>query len=815
MAETIQNISLQDETERRYLTYAVSVITSRALPDVRDGLKPVQRRILYTMYHDLHLTFDGRTRKCAKIVGDVIGNYHPHGDIAAYDALVRLAQDWMMRVPLIQGQGNFGSVDGDTPAHQRYTEAKLTTVSERLMSELRQHTVPMRPNYENTKEEPVVMPAQFPNLLINGASGIAVGLATNIPPHNPGEVVRAAVLLIDNPEATNAQIMERIKGPDFPLGGRIITDRATLRKIYEEGTGSIKVQGEWKLEDLGKKQQIVVTSIPYGVDKGKLESDIGLLINERKLPQLLNVTNEMNEKEGIRTVLEIKPGADPNLVMAYLYKHTALQESFPVNLTCLVPVYDEDGKERTPQARRLSLKEMLRYFLDFRLATVRRRFEYELEQLRRRIHVLEGFRIIFNALDKAIKIIRESSGKADASEKLQAAFELDEEQAVAVLDAQLYKIAQMEIKKILDELKEKKTEAGRIEAILASEKKLWGVVKTELGEIGDQHGERRRTRMGSSEDAIDFDPEAYIVRENTNVVLTRDAWIKRVGRLASVEGTRVREGDEVIAVAPGTTLDHVIFFADDGTAYTMRVNEAPASSGYGEPIAKYFRLTDQVKIIAAATTDERFTPQTLPPLPGNPGRGVGGEGSANGDPAGPYLLVVTVQGYTLRTPLAPFRTASTKVGRRYVRLSDGDRVAMVAVLRDEESLFLASQSGHVIHFALPEVNILSGAGKGVMGIKLEKKDLCLGGALIGNRHDALIVETAGGKTMEFRRGAHPTTSRGGKGFEAVKRTSFVRVVPPPIELVDWDQVEGREKPKEKPAERNGDGKEGDQKGLFD
>ena len=815
MAETIQNISLQDETERRYLTYAVSVITSRALPDVRDGLKPVQRRILYTMYHDLHLTFDGRTRKCAKIVGDVIGNYHPHGDIAAYDALVRLAQDWMMRVPLIQGQGNFGSVDGDTPAHQRYTEAKLTTVSERLMSELRQHTVPMRPNYENTKEEPVVMPAQFPNLLINGASGIAVGLATNIPPHNPGEVVRAAVLLIDNPEATNAQIMERIKGPDFPLGGRIITDRATLRKIYEEGTGSIKVQGEWKLEDLGKKQQIVVTSIPYGVDKGKLESDIGLLINERKLPQLLNVTNEMNEKEGIRTVLEIKPGADPNLVMAYLYKHTALQESFPVNLTCLVPVYDEDGKERTPQARRLSLKEMLRYFLDFRLATVRRRFEYELEQLRRRIHVLEGFRIIFNALDKAIKIIRESSGKADASEKLQAAFELDEEQAVAVLDAQLYKIAQMEIKKILDELKEKKTEAGRIEAILASEKKLWGVVKTELGEIGDQHGERRRTRMGSSEDAIDFDPEAYIVRENTNVVLTRDAWIKRVGRLASVEGTRVREGDEVIAVAPGTTLDHVIFFADDGTAYTMRVNEAPASSGYGEPIAKYFRLTDQVKIIAAATTDERFTPQTLPPLPGNPGRGVGGEGSANGDPAGPYLLVVTVQGYTLRTPLAPFRTASTKVGRRYVRLSDGDRVAMVAVLRDEESLFLASQSGHVIHFALPEVNILSGAGKGVMGIKLEKKDLCLGGALIGNRHDALIVETAGGKTMEFRRGAHPTTSRGGKGFEAVKRTKFVRVVPPPIELVDWDQVEGREKPKEKPAERNGDGKEGDQKGLFD
>ena len=561
------------------------------------------------------------------------------------------------------------------------------------------------------------------------------------------------------------------------------------------------MQGEWKLENHGKKQQIVVTSIPYGVDKGKLESDIGVIINERKLPQLLNVTNETNEKEGIRMALEIKPGTDPNLVMAYLYKHTALQENFPVNLTCLVPVHDADGKERTPQARRLGLKEMLRYFLDFRLATVRRRFEFELEQLRRRIHLLEGFRIIFNALDKAIKLIRESSGKADAAEKLIAAFELDEEQATAVLDAQLYKIAQMEIKKILDELKEKKAEAERIEAILASEKKLWGVVKTELAEVAEKYGERRRTRLGSSEDAIDFDPEAYIVRENTNVVLTRDGWIKRVGRLASVEGTRIREGDEVIAVVPATTLDHVIFFADDGTAYTMRVNEVPASSGYGEPITKYFRLADQVKIIAVATTDERFTPAATPP--------------ANGEPAGPYLLAVTAQGFALRTPLTPFRTASTKVGRRYVRLSDGDKVVLATVLRDEESLFLTSQSGHVIHFQLSEINILSGAGKGVMGIKLEKGDVCLGGALIGNRHDALTVETAGGKTMEFRRGAHPTTGRGGKGFEAVKRTSFVRVLPPPIELVDWDQVEGREKPKERAAERNGDGKDGEQKGLFE
>src|SRR5262245_30591454 len=371
MAETIRPVVLRQETETRYLTYAMSVITSRALPDVRDGLKPVQRRILYTMYHDLHLTPDAKTRKCAKIVGDVIGNYHPHGDAPAYEALVRLAQNWVVRVPLVHGQGNFGSVDGDTPAHQRYTEAKLTPIAEALMGELKQRTVAMRPNYENTREEPVVLPAQFPHLLVNGTSGIAVGLATNIPPHNLGEVCRAAVALIDNPDATTAVLMDKVKGPDFPLGGRVITDRTTLRKIYEEGTGTIKVQAEWKEEQVGKKTQIVITSLPYGVDKGKLEQDIGQLIEGRRLPQLVNLVNESNEKEGMRIVLEIKPGTETNLVMAYLYKHTPLQDTFPVNLTCLVPVVNDAGEESV-RPQRLGLKDILRYFLDFRLQTVRR-----------------------------------------------------------------------------------------------------------------------------------------------------------------------------------------------------------------------------------------------------------------------------------------------------------------------------------------------------------------------------------------------------------------------------------------------------------
>jgi DNA gyrase subunit A len=783
MAEQIQEISLSQETRRRYLNYALSVITSRALPDVRDGLKPVQRRILYTMQHDLHLASDGRPAKCARIAGDVVGKYHPHDDATVYEALARLAQDFVMRMPLVKGQGNFGSVDGDPPAARRYTEAKLSAIAERLMAELKQRTVEMRPNYDGTLQEPVVLPAQFPNLLVNGSAGIAVGMATNIPPHNLGEVIKASILLIENPEATTAQLMERIKGPDFPLGGKIVTDRTALRKVYEEGTGSIRVQGEWKVETAGKSEQIVVTSIPYGVNKSNLEASIGDIIAERRLPQLLNIVNE--SAESIRVVLEMKPGTDPNLVMAYLYKHTALQENFPVNLTVLVP--GNDGKMRP---ERIGLKSILRYFLDFRLQTVRKRFEYELEQLRKRIHILEGFAIIFNALDKAIKMIRESQGKADAAAKLMAAFKLSDLQTEAILEAQLYKIAQLEIQKILDELRDKTKEAERIEAILNSEKKLWNVVRTELAEVGEAFGERRRTRMGSSEDAPDFDPEAYIVRENTNIVLTRDGWIKRIGRLASVEGTRVREGDEVIGVVPGSTLDHVVFFADDGTAYTMRMNEVPASSGYGEPIVKFFRLGDQVKIVSAWTTDERFVPQ---------------HPATNGEVPGPYLLVATAQGQVLREPFAPFRTASTKVGRKYVRLNEGDRVVMAVIVSDEESVILASTGGHVIHFKIDEVNILSGVGKGVMGMKLEKKDLCLGGALISGRFDMLQVETSGGKTMEFRRGKYETTSRGGKGYEAVKRTSFVRVLPPPITLVDWDQIEGKVKPpEEKPRKETGE-----------
>jgi len=787
MADLTQTVSISTEARARFLRYAMSVVTGRALPDVRDGLKPVQRRILYAMYQDLNLTFDRKALKCAKIVGEVMGNYHPHGNLALYDALVRLSQSWVMRVPLVHGQGNFGSVDGDPPAADRYTEAKLTRAAETLLAELDQETVELRPSYDGTRREAVVLPAQFPNLLVNGTSGIAVGMATNIPPHNLGEVLRAAIYLIDNPEASVAQLLDRVKGPDFPLGGKILTDRSALRTIYETGRGSVKVQGEWKVEELGKgRAQIVITSIPYGVDKGQLEEIIGSFIEEKKLPQLLSSTNETNDKDGMRIVLEMKPGSNAPLIMAYLYKHTELQKNVSYNVTALVP--SEGGRTMVPRDG-LSLKELLRYFLDFRIITVRRRFEYHLRILKRRIHILEGFAIIFNALDKAIKIIRTSAGKADASEKLMKEFALDEEQVTAILDSQLYKIAQMEIQKILEELQLKRKEAERIEAILKSEKKLWGVIKDELEKLGQSDFVvRRKTRMASDEDVLEFDEQAYITRENTNVVLTKDGWIKRVGRLQSVESTRVREGDQVIAVVPGNTLDYVVFFADDGTAYTMRINEVPATSGHGDPIAKFFRLGDNVKVIAAVGTDPRFTPPDW-------------EAKKN-EPGGPQLLIATSAGYVLRLPLAMFRAESTKVGRRFVKLDDGDKAVMARLVNDEDGVILASRNGYIIHFPLDQVNVLSGVGKGVIGIKLDENDVCLGGELLtsGKRKDAVkfSVETESGRIDDYTYERPKPVNRGGKGEKlGGLRTKLERVVPAPIVLANWDEVaEGKpEKPR--------------------
>jgi DNA gyrase subunit A len=772
--DRIQYVPLSQETRRRYLNYAMSVITSRALPDVRDGLKPVQRRILYVMYDGLRLVAGSKPYKCAKISGDTTGNYHPHGGQAVYDTLVRMAQDFTLRYPLIDGQGNFGSIMGLPAAADRYTEARLTAIAEQLMNELRFQTVDMRPNYDGRLEEPVVLPARFPNLLVNGTSGIAVGMATNIPPHNFGEVIAACVHLIQNPAAETKDLLKFVKGPDFPLGGRIVTDRKELRAIYEEGRGSIKVRGEWR-GDKDRKgpiaDRIVIYSMPYGVDSGPLASEIGAIVNSKKLPQLIDSNDETDNKHGLRIVLDLKPGSDPEPVMTYLYKHTSLEQNFAYNATSLVP--DEQGV-LTPA--RLSLVEMLQHFLTFRLKTVRRRFEFQLRQLEHRIHILEGLALIFNDLDRALKIIRNSSGKRDAADKLMKVFALDEEQTMAILELQLYRISQLEINVILEELGEKKAEADKIRKILASEKKLWNVVQVELEELSGQVSDKRRTSIGSSEEVVEFDAAAYIVRENTNVVLTREGWIKRVGRLQSVETTRVREGDSVLDVIPGSTTDSVVFFASDGVAYTLGITDIPASSGYGEPISKHVKIGDGVNIIAALSTDVRFTPAD--------------EESGGELPPAPYFIALTLQGQIMRLPLAPFRLPSTKSGRKYCRLVEGDKVVWLELVRDATSIFVATNQARVSHFSIDEVPVLSGAGKGVRGIKLsDPKDEVLGAALMARPSDCLRVQTSHDKTLVFGQMKYEISARGGKGIRAAQRSTFTEILKPEIALVDWAALE--------------------------
>jgi DNA gyrase subunit A len=767
-------VNISPESKRRYLNYALSVIQARALPDVRDGLKPVQRRILFVMFDRLGLTADSKHRKCSKIVGDTTGSFHPHGDSSVYDALCRMAQDFSLRYHLVDGQGNFGSIMGLPAAAMRYPEARLRAIAEDLMNELRYETVDMRPTYDATDSEPTVLPARFPNLIVNGTSGIAVGMATNIPPHNLSESIKACLFLIENrdQDVKVAQLTKFIKGPDFPLGGRIVTDRKSLQDVYETGRGSIKVRGEWKFDVEKKKElkeRLVVYSIPYGVETGPLMQEIGDVVASRKLPQLIDCS-EQSDDRGIRIVLDIKPGADPDAVMAYLYKHTPLEQNFAYNSTCLVP--DVHG---ALIPARLSLLEMLKHFLDFRLKTIRRRFEYQLRQLERRIHILEGFEIIFNGLDKALKLIRQSTGKADAATRLMAAFPLDAEQTDAILDLALYRISSLEIDKIVKELKEKRAEAAKIRSILASEKKLWDFVKTELEELDQKFGDKRRTIIGSAEEIVEFNAAAYIVKENTNVVLTRDGWIKRVGRLASVEGTRVREGDEVQNVLPASTLDNIVYFASDGVAYTQPIEQIQVTAGYGEPLSKFYRLGDGVNVVGSLTTDPRFTPA---------------ETAAEGESGpGPYLLIATLHGQVMRLPLGPLRTPSTKAGRKFCRLEEGDKVVEVQLISDATSVFIASQQARILHFSMSEIPILSGAGKGVRGMKLEAGDRILGIAQMTRPSDCLRVMTTADKELTFGQLKYSLTARGGKGIKTSHRSDFASLQRPPIELVDWAKME--------------------------
>ena len=493
-----------------------------------------------------NLTADVKHRKCAKVVGDVMGSYHPHGDSALYETLVRMAQSFSLRYPLVDGSGNFGSLDGDSAAAMRYTECRLARISDEMLTEIEQATVPFRPNYDGTKTEPVVLPARLPNLLVNGTTGIAVGMATNIPPHNLGEVCTALIKLLDNEDIGIAQLCRYIKGPDFPTGGQILNSAEELRQVYKTGSGSIRLRGTWDIgPDTRSTKTIFIDSVPYMVNKSQLVERIAEVVLSRKLPQLLDVRDLSTED--VRIALELKKDADEKMIMAYLFKHTPLQINFAVNLTCLIPT--ENVEVGRPE--RLDLKQILWHFLHFRLEVVTKRLEHELGALKKRIHILEGFETVFDALDEIIRIIRKSDGKADSAEKIMKRFGLDAEQTDAILELKIYRLARLEILVIRQELEDKRKRARQIGVLLKDEASRWKMVRSELEEISTKYGDKRRTSIVSDSGEPEYSADDFIVEEDNVVIVSRDGWVKRQKDVKDLSTTRLREGDAVLAAFAG------------------------------------------------------------------------------------------------------------------------------------------------------------------------------------------------------------------------------------------------------------------------
>jgi DNA gyrase subunit A len=794
MQEHIQNVALHETARERYLNYALSVITARALPDVRDGLKPVQRRILYAMHQQLHLTADAKHKKSAAVVGEVMAKLHPHGDQAIYDAMARMAQDFTLRYPLIDGQGNFGSLDGDEPAAMRYTEARLRHLADELLEEIRRDTVEWRPNYDGTLREPVVLPAQVPLLLINGSSGIAVGMATSVPPHNLGEVLQALEALIDEPDLPVEALTRHVQGPDFPTGGALLTPPSELLEIYRTGQGSLTLRGEYRLERDGARTQIVVHSVPYGLNKATLVAEIAEHIAQERVPQLLDVRDESTDE--VRVVLELRRGADPEAAMAYLFKRTALETRIPVNLTALCPTPHGDVCE----PRRLSLREMLVEFLRFRLEVTRRRLAHELGELERRIHLLEGFARLFDGLDVALTLIRQSRGKAEAAAALMARFDLDEEQVEAILETRLYRLAQLEIRTLLDELGEKQAQARGLRQTLASEVAIWALIKRELAEIREAYSDARRTQVTGPPLPKTFSVEAYIVDEDAVVMVTRDGWFKRQKSYTGLSAVRVREGDSLGWVLPASTRASLVLFTSKGKAYTLRVADVPQTTGHGEPLPARFDFGDGERVVGAVVTDPRSLPvcEATPP-----------ESLEPGAPRPPFVVAVTRAGRCLRLSLEAYTEPSTVAGRLYLRTEPeflNDAVVSVLVSDGRETVALATRRARVLLFPVDEINVLSGPGKGVLAVKLDEHDWVMGFCLSREATEGLEVETNRGRVEAISPARYQVTHRGNRGRELIKVGHLSRVGQPAVEVV-WSRPTPPEDPRadEPPGQVTGAG----------
>jgi DNA gyrase subunit A len=747
--DAILTTALHAEVENRFLTYALSTIVSRSLPDVRDGLKPVHRRILFAMW-EMGLGPTAKFRKSAAVVGEVLGKFHPHGDQAAYDAMVRMAQDFSLRYPLVEGSGNFGSLDGDPAAAMRYTEARLSKIAEELLVEIDKETVGFRPNYDNSLKEPAVLPARFPQLLVNGSSGIAVGMSCSFPPHNIGEVIDGLAAMIDNSNIEVKDLLKFIKGPDFPTSGQILNSKKELKAIYQAGSGAIRIRGEYTLEDLPRgRQAIVFTSIPYMVNKAKLLEKLIGLMEEKKLPQVSAVRDESTDV--VRIVLELKAEANADLVTAYIFKHTDLESNFPMNFTALKPNMEPE---------RLSLKEIMRYFLDFRHEIVTKRLNYDLRLLKARLHILKAFEVLYDDLDTAIKIIRKAKSREDAAEKLKKHFKLDDEQVKAILEIQLYKLVGLEIERILKEKAEKTKQKKDIEATLGSQKKIWALIKSELLEIKEKYGDKRKSVMKAAED-VEFSQEDFIVHEDVTVILTKMGWIRRVKTVG--ENLRFKEGDELLALLPANTRDNIAVFSSAGKVYVTKANDLPAGSGFGEPVQHLFKFGDGERPVTAMNLATVFA--------GAPGVDEKGKQTELAlAPRKVTAISVSAKGIGFKFDLGQFNSVTTRAGKKFAGVKTGDSIKGVDVLDLPNVLFLTTE-GKAVVIAAKDIPLLSGAGKGVRLVNVKKGEVALFRAVRKGEQVKVIDEKAKEKTIDLKH--YGIMTRGSVGLKAVKAVKFV------------------------------------------
>jgi DNA gyrase subunit A len=744
----VKPINIEDEIRSSYLDYAMSVIVSRALPDVRDGLKPVHRRILYAM-QGLGLAHTSPHRKSARVVGEVLGKYHPHGDTSVYDAMVRMAQDFSMRYVLIDGQGNFGSVDNDPPAAMRYTEVRLAPISQEMLTDIDKDTVDFMPNFDSSLKEPTVLPARLPNLLVSGSSGIAVGMATNIPPHNLGEVCDAISYLVDNPEATVNELIQFVQGPDFPTAG-VILGREGIKSAYATGHGKVVIQAKAHVVDApdGGRRQIVVTELPYQTNKAALIERIAELVKDKKVKGISDIRDE-SDRQGMRIVIELRKDAQPRPVLNNLYKYTAMQSAFFINMLALV-----DGQPRV-----ISLKEALQYYIDFRSEVITRRSRFELKEAKARAHILEGLKIALDQIDKVISTIRRSETAEVARQNLMTDFGLSQVQAQAILDMPLRRLANLERQKILDEYAEVIQRIAYLEELLANPRRILMLVQEDVVDLKDKYADPRRTEI-QEQGVIEFSEEDLIPHQRMVVTLSKRGFVKRVASEAyrvqhrggkGIIGMVTREQDAVRLLVVADTHDWLYFFTNRGKVFCLKCHEIPADSsrtGKGTAVINLFPVAEGERVTAmVAVSDFK---------------------------RGDYLIMATCSGEVKKTAVRSFMQVRSS-GLIAMDLAEGDELCAANLANDQDEIVLVTRKGQSIKFAVSELRASLRTSGGVRGIRLASDDRVVSMGIVYPDTFLLVVTTNGfGKLTKV--GDYPRQHRAGSGvrtFRVVEKTGEV------------------------------------------